>query len=382
MHYHEYVRFTEMGIFFSFIAFLIKPILSPYMKGLGFDELQLCMIFSVFTLTIILFSPIIGKISDNVGRKTMILFGVVINILAMIFYIMDGSWVFLVIARIFNAIGYVTVAMIILSKIGDSVDGKTRGKYTGWTLSLENIAKSASPIVGGVLADMFFIKAPFYMSIFLLLILMVYLIKQKPRRKAKIKKSDFNIIGELKEFLSERKLKGLALLGMTTHASIPAIYLFLPLLIVEKFGLSFTYVGVAYFFLGFFNLFQFYFGEISDKMGRSKMLILGTSIYGFGLILLSVSQSYPMLLLVLVLQGLGGSMWNISAYCIMAESGEKSKKEAQTLMSYESLARTGSFFSFIISGFVVTIFNVESLFVLNGILILAVSLCAVRYIVD
>ncbi|RLJ00195.1 MAG: hypothetical protein DRP06_02325, partial [Candidatus Aenigmatarchaeota archaeon] len=247
---------------------------------------------------------------------------------------------------------------------------------------LENIAKSASPIAVGVLADIFFIKAPFYMSIFLLLILMVYLIKQKPKRKAKIKRSDFNIIGELKEFLSEKKLRGLALLGMTTHASIPAIFLFLPLFIVEKFGLSFTYVGVAYFFLGFFNLFQFYFGEISDKMGRSKMLVLGTSIYGFGLILLSVSQSYSMLLLVLTLQGLGGSMWNISAYCIMSEAGEKSKKEAQTLMSYESLARIGSFFSFIISGFVVTIFNIESLFVLNGLLILAVSLYAVRCIVD
>ena len=382
MHYHEYVRFTEMGIFFSFIAFMIKPILSPYIKSLGFDELQVCLIFSVFTLTIIFLSPIIGKISDNVGRKTMILFGVVMNILAMIFYIIDGSWIFLVAARIFNAIGYITVALIILSKIEDSVDGKTRGKYTGWTLSLENIAKIASPVAGGVLADMFFIRAPFYMSIFLLLIFMVYLIKQKPKRKAKIKRCDFNVIEELKEFLSERKLKGLALLGMIIYASIPAIYLFLPLFIVEKFGLTYTYVGVAYFFFGFFNLFQFYFGEISDKMGRSKMLIFGTSIYGFGLILLSISQSYPMLLLVLILQGLGGSMWNISTYCIMSEAGEKLKKEAQTLMSYESLARMGAFFSFILSGFVVTIFNIESLFVLDGVLILIISLYTVKYIID
>ena len=58
MHYREYIRFTEIGVLFSFIAFLITPVLSPYMKSLGFDVFQIALIFSLYPLSVILLSPI------------------------------------------------------------------------------------------------------------------------------------------------------------------------------------------------------------------------------------------------------------------------------------------------------------------------------------
>ncbi|HDD72556.1 MAG TPA: MFS transporter [Candidatus Aenigmarchaeota archaeon] len=382
MHYREYVRFTRIGVFFSFVAFLTTPVLSPYIKSLGFDDIQLSLIFSLFSLSIIIFSPMIGRVSDMIGRRRVILFGLIMEILAMVFYIIGDFWVVIAAARILNAVGYITVILIVLTKIEDSLDGKTRGRYTGWSLSLENASKIIAPIIGGLIADILFVTAPFYLSILLLTLLAVYFIRSKPRRRTRIRRDIFNVIAELREFLSDRKLKGMAILGIVCHASVPAVNLFLPLLIMEKFGLTYSFVGIAYFFLGFFNLFQFYFGRLCDTAGRSRVLLAGTLIYGIGLLLVSVSQSYPVLLIVLLFNGIGGSMWNISAWCLMSDIGEGMKKEGQILMSYASIAKTGTFVSFLISGFIVMLFGIEELFFLNGLLVLVGTLLAVRFFRD
>jgi MFS family permease len=384
MHYREYIRFTEIGVLFNFIAFLIVPVLSPYIKSLGFDIFQIGLIFSLYPLSVIIFSPILGRFSDTLGRKITILFGIVMVILAMFFYILAGeSWFFLALARVFNGLGYITVILVVLAKIEDSLDGKTRGKYLGWSMSLEYVSKIIAPVVGGLIADYFFVSAPFFLSITLLIVLSFYfIIKERPRKMGKVSSGDFNIIREIREFLSNRTLRGLALQGVVMHASLPATVIFLPLLMIDKFGVDFTLIGFAYFVFGFFHLFQFYFGKLSDSAGRRVTVLPGTMIFGVFMILAAFADSYFGILLALLFMGMGGALWNISTWSMMSDIGESIKKEGQVVMTYASISKIGTFVSYILGGLIALVFGIESLFIINGIVIIIGTVLASRMILN
>jgi len=371
MHYREYIRFTEIGALFIFTAFLISPILSPYTRGLGFDEFQIGLIFSLFPLSIILFSPVMGRLSDVIGRRFIILLGILTEILAMFLYIVNGSFIVISAARALNAIGYITVMLTVLAKLEDSVDGKSRGRYVGWSLSIEFLSKTIAPVIGGVMADMFFVRAPFLLSIIILAVLSFYFIRENPRPSGKVSQGDLNPLSGIRDFLSRKELRGMAVMGIVMHASTPAVYIFLPLLLIDKFAANFTLVGIALFAMGLFYLLQFYFGSLSDRIGRKRVLLPGTLLFGLCLILLSVAPSYPLLLVVLLFLGMGGAMWNISAWSLLSDLGESLKKEGQIIMTYASIAKMGAFASFIISGFVAQHYGIETLFILNGLLIIA-----------
>ena len=368
MHFREYMKFTEISAFFIFSIYLFNPILSPYIKSLGFTDMQLSVLFSILPLSIVVFSPIVGKLSDISGRRIVIVSGIALEILAILLYIFGRSFALMSIARVFDAIAVVTVTMVSLAKVEDAIGYRKRGEYTGWTESLSYAGRLMAPVIGSMTAEIFFIEAPFFISVILLLALFFFLFKKEKMPKMAIK--NYNPLTEIKEFFSFRKLKGMGILGITMHASTPAIGLFLPLFIVYELNLSINFVGYAFFFMGVMHLFQFWFGKISDKYGSWKIVLLGCLISAVGLSVMFLSNSFAFLALALFIYGIGGGMWNTSAWSLMSDVGEKNKKEGEITTSYVSIAKIGAFFSFILSGLVVTYFNIQTLFLINGLVIL------------
>jgi len=369
MHFNEYLRFTEISVFFIFSVYLFNPILSPYIKSLGFSDLQISLIFSLLPISIIIFSPIVGSLSDSIGRKKVILLGIFLEIIAVLLYIYGSSWIMIGSAKILDAVGVTIVTLITLAKIEDSLDDRERGKYTGWSLSARYLGNLIGPVVGAVVASMFFIRAPFFISLGILFILFLYVLQKERDRKRLIKKS-LNPVKDIKDFLSFKKLRGMGILGIVMHATSPAMQVFLPLFIIEELGLNISYVGYAYFFMGIMHLLQFKFGKISDRYGVWKVLLMGCIISASGMALLPFTHSFLLLAAALFFMGTGNSMWNVSAWNLMSKVGESAKEEGEIVTSYVSIAKIGAFLSFILSGFFVTYFGIKPLFLVNGIIVL------------
>ncbi len=369
MHFNEYLRFTEISVFFIFSVYLFNPILSPYIKSLGFSDLQISLIFSLLPISIIIFSPIVGSLSDSIGRKKVILLGIFLEIIAVLLYIYGSSWIMIGTAKILDAIGITTVTLITLAKIEDSLDDRERGKYTGWSLSARYLGNLIGPVVGAVVASMFFIRAPFFISLGILFILFLYVLQKEKDRKRLIKKS-LNPVKDIKDFLSFKKLRGMGILGIVMHATSPAMQVFLPLFIIEELGLNISYVGYAYFFMGIMHLLQFKFGKLSDRYGAWKVLLMGCIISASGMALLPFTHSFLLLAAALLFMGTGNSMWNVSAWNLMSRIGESAKEEGEIVTSYVSIAKIGAFLSFILSGFFVTYFGIKPLFIANSIIVL------------
>ncbi|NQU97869.1 MFS transporter [Candidatus Woesearchaeota archaeon] len=369
MHYREYMRATGINILFTFCIFLYYPVISPYVKSIGLDDFQVGLIFSIMPLMIIFSSPIMGRLSDNIGRTNVIIIGLIMEAVAMTLYLIGSHWWMFAVARVLDAIAISGVSLVAIAKIEDNLSNKNRGKYAGWSFSITHIGAVIAPVVGGVLADKVFIRAPFLLTAVLILILAFRLAFTTKKISKKIERKNFNLLDEIKTFLSSKPLTGTGILGIMMHATNPAMKVFLPLYLIERLGLSYTYVGVAIFFLGIAHIFQFYFGSLADKFGRVNMVMFGCFMFALFMFLLSTTQVYWIILLILLLQGIGGAIWNVSAWSLMSDIGERIHKEGEVVGSYMSIAKIGAFVSFLFSGLIVQVFSIEVLFMFNAFLI-------------
>jgi MFS family permease len=300
--------------------------------------------------------------------------GIIAEIIALIIYICTNSWQAIILARALDAVAAGAVSFTLLARLQDELKEGYRGKYAGISLSLESFGKILAPVMGGILADRFFIQAPFYTAILILLVL-VLLVPRESRQRIVPSKSDFNLFQNIREFLSHRELLGMGILGAVMHATMPAISIFLPLYIVGELGLGYSQVGYIYFAMGITHLLQFEFGKWADKNPR-RTVIMGTLLTGALLVLISKASAYYLLLALFFIKGIGNSMWNISAWTLMSNIGEKGKNEGAVIGAYISIAKTGAFISFILSGLVVQYYGISVLFLANGILIILGSLVA------
>ena len=367
---YNFKRCTEINLFFTFALFLISPILGPYIKSMGYSNTQMGFIFAVLPFSIMIFIPIIGHLSDKIGRKSIICMAILAEIIAYALYLYDAYLICIIIARFLDSIAASTLVLITLAKVEDGIK-KDRGHLSGLFLSLGYIGRLVAPVIGGLLADHFFIKFPFIVSIVIMAVLLLCLLKGTHLKQAKIKKSDLNPLADIRTFLSFKDLQAMGLLGICAHATLPTTTLFLPIFIIENLNLSNTHVGIALFFLGVTHLLQGYLGRISDRIGNAKGVVTGLSAIGVLFCLIYLTDSYLSLVLLLFLIGICGSLWNVSAWTLMSNIGEKVNKEGLIVTSYLSIAKIGALFSYFVSGIIVDNYSFQFLAFLNGIILIA-----------
>ena len=361
-----FIRYTLVGMVFTFGVGTLQPILSPYLRTLGFSDTHVSWILGLFAITVLLLSPLIGYLSDYYGRRNVILSGMGIYLTSLILYMLDGHWMILSIARVLEGIASVAIGLVAVAAVQDIVDGKTRGQYAGWCFSLRHLARLIAPVFSGIIADYYFVRAPFIMVLIVVTIsaILLYFVREPNVRK--IKERDLNILHHLRFFLSFRSLQGMAVLGGTMHAMHTATFIFLPLYVTGVLGLDYSHVGYAIFILGVMHLFQFYFGHLSDRFGPWLCVIIGCTISATSMIMIFFTDSYISLMFLLFIHGTGNALWNVSAWSLMSDIGEHIQAEGKIISSYVSFAKIGSVVMAFFAGMVVAYTSIQSLFIMSG----------------
>lgn len=381
MKSENYKKFTIANFVFAFSLALVASLIAPYLVTKGFSESQISLMFAVLPFTVFLFLPLLGRAADKLSRNLIIWIGVLLEIIALLLYVLNGNWFSIVMARFFDALAFSLVSLIIIAKL---IDGKvkTRGRDTGWSLSLGSFGQMIGPFFGAFIADKFFIQAPFITAIIILFFLLFFISSKETVKNVKYLPGflKFSWWSEIKLFLSNRQLKGMGILGMVMHATNPAFDVFLPILIIQKLGFSYSAIGVAMFFYASSHIFQQIFGKWADRIGYWKGVILGTIICATFLIPIFAVTNYLLLVILIFFSGVGSGIWNVSAWSLMSEIGEKMKAECQVLTSYFSIAKLGELISFIVSAFFVKIFPSQSVFLFLGGVILFGNIFAFNYL--
>lgn len=379
----KYATYTGLNMVFAVSTTLIASILPIYLRHLGYTDVQLGMVYAMFSLSIILFLPLIGNLADVLGKKLIILFAIVAELAAIALYLIDGVPAAIAAARMLDAIAAISLMVLSLVKAQDGIRGSRHfGEKTGYFLSLDHIGRTIAAPASVFLADYFFIRMPFFTAATILSLTLVTLFDKRKFHMKNVRQSSIAPLAAIRSYWSHHQLRGMAVLGIAAHATGPAMKIFLPLFIVEKLHAPLSYVGYALFAISLPALAQFYFGRLSDRFGAWKMVLVGLGMSSLGLIALFFVDSFPLLMSLLFLIGIGDAMWNVSAWDLLSTIGKKMQKEGAVLTSYLSIAQTGALAASLASGFVVAAWSFNVLVLANGILVLAACAMAGRALMD
>ncbi|HKZ93973.1 MAG TPA: MFS transporter [Candidatus Bathyarchaeia archaeon] len=282
--------------FIEALAFSIPFSYFPdYALSLGASVASIGLFTSSFMAASALLSPKIGSVSDKIGRKRIMLWGLFGDV---IFGALTGlvpTWHWLLVIRTLN--GAVTAAATLPAEalLIDKVPVQRRGEALGFVSSCAIIGRNVGPAFGGstqFIASQFLdeissYRIPYFVDAafaVVAVILVAWKITEKTTDTQKQGLSDARMRPDAPSSPSETKIKvqysrAFKILLVTAFANGIALGFILPLIALffqDKFGLEPIMIGSVMTAAGLVGLLASWIaGRISDKLGRKPMIAIG-----------------------------------------------------------------------------------------------------------
>ncbi|WP_145409649.1 MFS transporter [Paenibacillus xylanexedens] len=151
-----------VNIFLVFTGIgLVVPIMPAYMELLHITGFTVGLLVAAFSFTQFLFSPVAGRWSDALGRKRIIVVGMLIFAVSEFLFGSVNAPVLLFAARMLGGIGAALIFPAVMAYTADITTEEERGRGMGLINAAISTGFIIGPGIGGYLAE-FGIRIPFY----------------------------------------------------------------------------------------------------------------------------------------------------------------------------------------------------------------------------
>ncbi|MFH5184196.1 MFS transporter [Paenibacillus sp. TAB 01] len=151
-----------INIFLVFTGIgLIIPIMPAYMTELHIDGTIVGLLVAAFSLTQLLFSPWAGRMSDKLGRKKIIVAGMLLFTVSEWMFGVVSSPVFLFASRMLGGVGAALIMPAIMAYTADVTSTEERAQGMGFMNAAITTGFIIGPGIGGFIAE-YGMRAPFY----------------------------------------------------------------------------------------------------------------------------------------------------------------------------------------------------------------------------
>ncbi len=142
---------------------IIFAFLPDYRILLNASELSLSMAVSAYVLVRVLFQTPMGVISDRVGRKKMVAYGLLLNVPIVIGLGYAGSITELIILRALQGISMAAVETPVMALAVELTGGNAVSSKVSIITAAQAGGMALGPIMGGLLAGYVSFRTPFYL---------------------------------------------------------------------------------------------------------------------------------------------------------------------------------------------------------------------------
>jgi len=283
---------------------IVVPILGRYAERFGASGLEVGLLFASFSLAQLVFAPILGRLSDRIGRKPVIMISLLGTAVGSFVTGAAGALWVLFVGRILDGASGASVA-VAQGAVTDLAPPSERPRLLGLLGAAFGVGFVVGPALGG-LASLGGEHIPFYVAGTVALVNAAVAWRRLPEtRPADVRRAAREAAKN--DTGAKVRLWGLAVAGFTAIVAFSGFEATFSLLAGDRFRL--TEAGVAAIFVGVGVVLVAVQGglirPINAKIGTQRSLQVGLVLNSAGLVVLAFAETWPLLIVALALLTIG-----------------------------------------------------------------------------
>jgi len=186
-----------LTVFIDLLGFgILIPILPTFSSNvIGISDFGIGIIVASYSLMQFIFNPVIGKISDRIGRRPVILLSLITTIISYLIFSFSTTFTILLFSRLLAGIGGSNIGAA-QAYIADITDKSDRSKGMGLIGAAFGLGFVFGPILGGFVSEfgyeyVGFVSAGFS---FIALIFAFFFLPESLQEKKPLKNFDYSLI--------------------------------------------------------------------------------------------------------------------------------------------------------------------------------------------
>lgn len=370
--------YRELSIYavLAFIATFSLTLIAPAIKEFVIDQFNTTEAIASLFVTVemvayIIFAMVWGALSDKKGkRKIFIIVG--FGGSAVMYFLMTlANSLPLLLALRFTQ-GAITVAAwsLVMTCALDIAPKGSYGKVMGIIGMAMGLGIGLGAPVGGRFVDAFGVLSPMYLATVLFVVAMlvsIFLMKERP-----IGHKPETVFKAVKVLTQEKRLAIPYVYGFVDRFTVGFFVLVFPLFMADAFGASpgmrGMYLAV---FLFPFAFLQYPFGKLSDRIGRTAPLVIGSLLYGIvmamiGLTAMLGSSGSTVLIILMLGCGTLAAMMYPPSIALTGDLAPKDKRGA-SIGGFNVFGSLGFAVGPLVGGLIVYSYGYTLAFIVGGL---------------
>ena len=298
----------------------ILPLFPIYVSQKGANHFELGLIVSAFTISQFFVQPFFGGLSDRIGRKPFMIGGLVCYGLVAALFIFAQTLPQIFMIRMLHGVGAGMIWPAMAAYIIDQSPVEKRGEAMGLLSAIEMMGFAIGPVLGGLLYGLGGMDLPFLgctLLAFISAALVWVYIHEAAFTPSTVSGNWWERYGF--SSLRLRDIRLLCLIGLG-EAYIWGTFMTMLPIMASSLAIPPTRIGWLFslFFIAYVCL-QGPVGKWSDRSGRKRPIILGTSIYAGAMLLLNFGGDIFYMMGVLAIAGAGVGIYSPSVRVAIAD---------------------------------------------------------------
>ncbi len=297
-----------LTIFIDITGFgMIIPLLPFYAETFQAGPAALGVLVASFSMMQFIFSPILGRLSDNAGRRPVLLLSVLTSSVSFFLFALANSFLMLLVSRI--VAGMATESAVAQAYIADITSEKDRAEGIGRVGAAFGAGFIVGPALGGFLSVYGF-SAPGFAAFTLALVnfLFVFLFLPESTRivdhETRVESTSSDSYLRKLLVALQKPLTGATLvIFFIITLAFSAIPVVSPLLGNAFFGFKETEMAYVFVYIGFVQIMLqgFLIGILAKSVGEEKLIAFGSLLMTMGMLLMPLIPNIAVFLVSITL---------------------------------------------------------------------------------
>jgi len=348
---------------------VISPFLPEFARQHGANGFWMGMIFAGFGISRGLVMPLVGRLSDRIGRKIFVASGLFLFSAISLFYPLAESVYALTAVRLVHGLAAGMIIPIVLAYVGECSEPGREGRTTSVLNMVFFLGLALGPFVGGYISQDIGFDAVFYaMSLAGIVVFCIVVLFLPDVKGVKTEAELMGSTGFL-DLIKFHYIKAILLTGVVITLMISVFMSFMPSVAVKD-HVNMSHIGIIISF-GIFiaGILQVPFGKLADRFdatGKFLQISMGSTIGMLALFSVPFCPDFDALLLTASFVGLGAAV-SMPALTTLSVSVGQRTGMGTWMGIYSAAMSVGFVLTPIVAGVIMDHMGIDSVFYVFGL---------------